>query len=285
MRIVVATDLTARSDRAVGRGYLMARQLGAELALVHVVDAAIPGDQVDHSAEWAREALEAVQARAGSETGIKAELIVRAGDPTELITHYADESGTDLLIMGVHVGTGVADKPFAGTTAGRILRSSLAACLLVRDPPERHYGNAVVGVDFSASSRAGIRQAARLVPAACLHLVHAFVVPFKGRFSSEAYVDETAYEERLALDDFLRDEMAGAQRIAAEAGVIPGRLDIILREGVPEEVLRSVRKVVDGDLIVIATHSRSALSRAVWGSVAADLLEHPPCDVLVVKPY
>ena len=38
-RIVCATDFTARSDLALSRAVLLARQTGARLTLVHAVDA------------------------------------------------------------------------------------------------------------------------------------------------------------------------------------------------------------------------------------------------------
>lgn len=38
------------------------------------------------------------------------------------------------------------------------------------------------------------------------------------------------------------------------------------------------------DLIVMATHGRTGLTRAILGSVAADVLPKAPCPVLVVPP-
>jgi nucleotide-binding universal stress UspA family protein len=35
--------------------------------------------------------------------------------------------------------------------------------------------------------------------------------------------------------------------------------------------------------MVIGTHGRTGVSRAVWGSVAEALLELAPCDVLVAR--
>lgn len=48
MRILVASDLTARSDRAIARGFQLARQLNAELRLLHVVDADLPDELRAH---------------------------------------------------------------------------------------------------------------------------------------------------------------------------------------------------------------------------------------------
>jgi nucleotide-binding universal stress UspA family protein len=284
MRILIASDLTARSDRAFTRGFLLAQQLDAELRVLHVVDANLPDEIKAYSLEWAKRALSRDTAKLASETGKQARLDVVTGDPSSDIVRAADPSATDLLVLGVHPGLGAASKTFGETTAGKILKSSLTAALLVRSDTVEPYRNVVVGIDFSMFSRAAVRQAARIAPSARIHLVHAFHVPFKAHLGSESTVNEMAYGQRLEFDAFLKDEMTILERRATDLGVLPGNLERIVEEGRPEQVLRAVRDRVDGDLIIIATHGRGIISRAIWGSVATDLLNDPPCDILVIKP-
>jgi nucleotide-binding universal stress UspA family protein len=285
MRILVASDLTARSDRALARGFLLARQLDADLCVLHVVDADLPDELRAHSVEWAKQSLSRDIERMGSATGKRANLEVVAGDPGSYIVRAADPSATDLLLLGVHPGSGAVSKTFGETTAGKILKSSLTAALLVRGEAIEPYRSIVIGVDFSMFSRAAIRQVAQIASSARVHLVHAFQVPFKSRLGTESFINEVAYGQRLELDAFLKDEMGSLERRANDLGVLPGNLERIVEEGRPEQVLRAVRDRVSGDLVVIATHGRGAISRAIWGSVAVDLLGDPPCDVLVIKPF
>jgi nucleotide-binding universal stress UspA family protein len=140
-------------------------------------------------------------------------------------------------------------------------------------------------VDFSMFSRAAIRQAVLLASSARIHLVHAFHVPFKSRLGTESFISEVAYDQRLELDAFLKDEMDALERRASDLGVLPGAVLRVLEEGLPADVLRAVRERAGGDLVVIGTHGGGAISRAIWGSVAVDMLNDPPCDVLVIKPY
>ena len=55
--ILVATDSSSRSDRAVRRATLLAKELGASLSLVHVVDDDQPGRIVDAEREAAAAVL------------------------------------------------------------------------------------------------------------------------------------------------------------------------------------------------------------------------------------
>jgi nucleotide-binding universal stress UspA family protein len=57
-----------------------------------------------------------------------------------------------------------------------------------------------------------------------------------------------------------------------------------LREGTPwTEIVDSARKW-PADLIVVATHGRSGLTRLVLGSTAEGVTRHAPCPVVVVPP-
>jgi len=285
MRILVASDLTARSDRALARGFLLARQLDADLRVLHVVDACLPDELRAHTLDWARQSLSRDMEKMQSATGKRASIQVVAGDPASYIVRAAELSTTDLLLLGVHPGSGSVNKRFGETTAGKILKSSLTAALLVRADAVEPYRSVVIGVDFSMYSRAAIRQAVQVAPSACVHLVHAYHVPFEGRLGTESVVNQVAYEQRLEFDAFLKDEVSSLEQRAIDLGVLPGNLEKVLEKGRPEQVLRAVRDRVDGDLVVIATHGRGFLSRTIWGSVAVDLLGDPPCDILVIKPF
>jgi len=124
-----------------------------------------------------------------------------------------------------------------------------------------------------------------IAPSASLHLLHAYHVPFKGLLAGEEFAGGVAYRERLELEAFLKDEMEALEQRARQLGIADVALKRSIREGEPTQALRAVCESEGADLVVIATHGRGGLSRAIWGSVAVDLLDDPPCDVLVIKPY
>ncbi|MEQ1850730.1 MAG: universal stress protein [Chthoniobacteraceae bacterium] len=80
-------------------------------------------------------------------------------------------------------------------------------------------------------------------------------------------------ELKASLDKIARRECRGVARVSAH-----------LREGVAyDEIVVAARKL-KVDLIVIATHGRSGLMRALMGSTAERVARHAPCPVLVVPP-
>ncbi len=55
--------------------------------------------------------------------------------------------------------------------------------------------------------------------------------------------------------------------------------------GRPDEVIVTLAEQERHDLIVIGTHARSGLGRAIMGSVAERVLRHAPCPVLTVRSF
>lgn len=285
MKILIASDLSARSDRAIARGFALAKALKGQLRILHIVDQDLPEEFKAHSIEWAKGALKRETERLSADTGVNADFEVYAGHPKTEILRQADPSRTELILLGIHDRLKRGSHSFANTTAGQILKFSLPAVLLVRDDVSEPYRQVVVGVDFSIFTRAAIQQASHIAPAASFNLVHAYHVPFKGFISSEGFANEIAYEERLKIDSFLNEEMQSLDKRVRAMGLFPGGLNTVLKEGAPSEVLRRECAGLGADLLIIAAHGRPGASRAIWGSVAVDFLDNPPCDVLVIRPY
>lgn len=280
MHVLIASDLTARSDNALARAFLLARELHGDVRVLHVVDDQMPLDLRDHWTEWSKRTLSSEVAKLSAETGVPASAHVCVGHPATEIGRWANDGATDLLVFGLSRSGALSD-----ATAGSILKATTVAALLVKEDPVETYRQVVVGADFSMFSRAAIRQAVMLAPRSCMHVVHAFHVPFRGFLGSESFIAEVGLQQRLEFDAFLKEEMEALEKRAYELGLPPGSLQKIIQEGEPVRVLRFVCENVAADLVVIATTGRSDLSRAVWGSVAADLLNNPPCDVLVIRPF
>ena len=80
----------------------------------------------------------------------------------------------------------------------------------------------------------------------------------------------------------IEDEMAGF--LAGIKGS-PPRIEQIMEEGVAREVIARQVDLLKPELLVIGTHGRTGVAHALLGSVAEDVLNNPPCDVLVVKAW
>jgi len=139
-------------------------------------------------------------------------------------------------------------------------------------------GKILCPVDFSASSQAALRVAARLAATTGSELVvaHAFHMP------AVAAANETSFPA-TTLQLVLGDEKRGLEAAIEEARKLGApRVTSEFLEGSPwQEVVDLAARGCD--LIVIGSHGRTGLKRFIIGSVAERVVRHAPCSVLVVR--
>jgi nucleotide-binding universal stress UspA family protein len=75
-----------------------------------------------------------------------------------------------------------------------------------------------------------------------------------------------------------------ASRLTAAAAELGDGLDVTtaMTTGVPAHVICAYAERVGADLIVMGTHGRTGVSRAVLGSVAEEVVRHARCSVMTV---
>lgn len=137
----------------------------------------------------------------------------------------------------------------------------------------------LVPTDFSESSDRAIDWAIDLAArlGASVTVMHAYEIPIVG-FPDGALIATAAVASRIA--DAARE---GLDRTVAqhEARGVP--VDSLLREGVAFEEINHVADEVDADIIVIGTHSRRGLARALLGSVAENVIRTSHRPVLTIQ--
>lgn len=281
--ILIATDLSARADRAFERAAELAKQHGSRLSILHVVDPDQRPAVIDHLLEVARRTINDDLATLASRHGVgtDAQVVIEAGRGFIGILKQADAVGAELIVLGTHRPEAIADA-FGGTTAERVLRRSRVPVLMVSDHCRRPYQRVVIAVDFSVYSRRALEAALRLAPTARHHLLHVFHVPFA------AFLDSPDAREQLRQQ---RLEQVTAM-IEAELASLSGPpiatafpLEKIVREGGVGPAIREEVQRLEAELVVVGTHGRTGVAHALLGSVAEDLLRDPPCDVLAVRAW
>jgi nucleotide-binding universal stress UspA family protein len=65
------------------------------------------------------------------------EILVKHGEPADVIIHTAAENGCDLIVMGTHGHGAIADALLGGT-ARRVVRESKIPVMVVRLPEEEN---------------------------------------------------------------------------------------------------------------------------------------------------
>ena len=137
-RILLPSDFSACSHKALGYAVSLAHQFQAELFLLHVVENIYPPPEllvVDSSALHYRvreEAERQLAPWAKEISGLRAHAFIRTGSPYHEIVAAADENNIDLIILGTHGRSGVAHL-FLGSTAERVVRHAPCPVMVVRE--------------------------------------------------------------------------------------------------------------------------------------------------------
>lgn len=283
-RVLVATDLSDRSRVAVGRAVQLSSALQAELLVLHVIDRELPASKIEQEQPLARELVERqVREAQGAEASeaSRTEICVRVGRPWFDILQVADEQEADLLVLGGHRDRGFRDL-FSGTTIERVIRRGFRPLLMAIGEPAEPYREIMAGLDFSIASRRALEFTHVLLPGCSICGVHAYSIPFKGLMRSDAPVRESREVIVRPFEKMIHEEL---DAFLAEIDTPAAPVKRVLREGAPEEVLRGEAAKQRADLLVMGTHGRTGVARALLGSVTLGFLADPPCDVLVVKAW
>ncbi len=283
-KILLATDLSGRCDRALDRAAMLAVDWNAELIAVHALEQ--PDDFYMTDLErrlpfWRRspDAARVVedQLRLDLQHSVpKVSTIAEKGDPTDLVLRVAETSGCDLIVLGI-----ARDETLGrfglGTTVDRLLRRSRVPLLIVRQRPRSPYGNILVATDFSDSARCALQAAAGFFPDRNLTLFHAYHAPLAGRATDPArYQDD--YRQVVTTDNLAF--LAGADIPES----VRRNIELVAEHGHPSPLIHQYVREKGMDLIVLGTHGRSALLEIFIGSTAKDILSAVlSCDILVVR--
>ncbi|MGK7870186.1 universal stress protein [Falsiroseomonas sp. E2-1-a20] len=278
-RLLAATDLSARSDRALGRAALLAQASGAELILLHAVNDDQPRSLI---AAERREALPVLQAQAAALPPLAAcRPVLEDGDPFEAILRIAEAEAVDLLILGAPRRRLLRDI-FIGTTMERVLRHGHRPLLVVRAPPAAPYRHLLAAVDLSAHAARALRAAVDLglTEGAELTVLHAFETPGMSAMAMADVPEDAVAAHRSAA---AREAAAALESFVDGLG-LPRRPETCVVAGRPATVIKEWADRLRPDLLVLGTSGATGLRRAVLGSVAAELLAEATCDALVVPP-
>jgi nucleotide-binding universal stress UspA family protein len=143
-KVLVPTDFSEPSAKALVYGQALARRFGASLHVLHAIEAplaqgwdaygfadVLPQRRAQVLAEAQRRLEEAVPQ--AERDRVPTELVTRLGDPRGEIARFAQERGIDLIVMGTH-GRGGMTHLLMGSVAERVVRTAPCPVLTVRHP-------------------------------------------------------------------------------------------------------------------------------------------------------
>lgn len=297
--IVVATDFSAGSNRALAYALAVAKRFGAEIALVHAIPPEprepVPMDPLPR--ELDRHRIEAEQkikelAEESHLQDFRNHIVVQQGPVWEVLSSIIDRYRAGLLMLGTH-GRGGLKKFVLGSVAEEVLR--LASCPVLTigpnvppaDSSKTEFKTILFATDFGDASAKAFPYALSLAVACranliLLHMVPPLPVVVTGRFDdSPGSYAEAVTEWKVSTKEEsirrLRELVPPDAKLTSQPEYVVG-LDF-LAEGILGTA--EARKV---DLIVMGAN-RVASARMVahipW-TVTHDVICKAKCPVLTV---
>jgi nucleotide-binding universal stress UspA family protein len=286
-RILVGYD-AERDDEAVRAGVYLARRLGLELDLVHVVpqpgmvQTALDPEGTDEAV--AREIVASRDDLLRHTSALLRELWpdgpdagrvthVIPGKPAKALAEFATEHAVDVIILGPHQRHGFLD---LANTVRKLMRRSPCA-LWDQMIPFRRIGRILFATDLSDESLSPLPRVRDLaaVLGARLTVLHCFVPP--------AFAYDPAPEIAASTPMYVVDTLRAREKEAfwrkmdgIDWGTV--RHEHVFAESEPERAIADLAPKTD--LVTLATHGRAGLARFVLGNLASSVLERGTVPVL-----
>lgn len=278
--VLVATDFSRCSARAMRYAINLAARYRAKLHLFHWVDTSaydlIGTTALRHTIEAAWRDLQQLDMDLfvkGQLRGIKDKLHVEPGTLAEVLSRVIKQDEIDLIVIGTRGRSGLG-KLILGSTAEKIFREASCPVLTVgpkvRGPLAPGPGSILFPTDFSDQSRDAESLAFSLAYKydAHLFLLHVLEEQAEGVLHESRRVRCTGQQLRLLL----RHDEQGAVKT-----------DLIVKIGRPVETILRVAQEKHVRLVVLGVRARySASDRLRWPN-AYDIVRQSRWPVLTVK--
>ena len=285
-RILVPVDFSPPSEGATRYAHSIARQIGCELTLLHVLEPVefayspigIPPERLNELMAGKSNAAQVELDRllvGEPDAGAVKRLLVK-GDPAEQILLCAKLQRADLIVMPTH-GFDPVRRFLLGSVSSKVLHGAEIPVLTgvhfeghdTRTFPPRHV---VCGLDLGPNSARVLEWSGHLAQefAAQLTVVHA-TSDIGGR--AEEFIDD---DWRVMLNNRVRDHIAGLRQAVVE------NAEVVVVVGDPHKALRDTVERLNAALLVIG---RGASAEGPFGRLRAHayaIVRASPCPVLSV---
>jgi nucleotide-binding universal stress UspA family protein len=271
--ILVATDFSGASRRALRHALFIANRNHSKLYLFH----AVPHDRYVRTTwdecitlAWHQaQDLEKELLGEGALDGIQDEVIVRKGGVWEAMLPVIQEASIDLVVIGTHGRAGLR-KLVLGSVAEKVFRHAPCPVLTVgptcRYPRERRRPWQILySTDFSPQSEAALLYAGLLTRRTHARLAFLHVL------------------DADANDQWVRFSESRLREMAQREGAFAFGTELLVRCGEPAQKILEVAKEIRADLIVMGVRASSGLGDHRMWPVAYSIVCGSRCPVLTAR--
>jgi universal stress protein E len=297
--ILVIVDPTAEQHPAIEKAALLAQKLDARLEL-YVCDTKAAREvrteahARSHSHEPLVMNLKSILEKLAAplrQHGLDVTTDVECADPLHVaLIDRASRTTADLIVKDTHHHS-LAKRTFITNTDWSLIRACPVSLLLTKPNRWASVPKVFAAIDPGHANDKPEVLDNRILDYASLfakrlsgelHLLHVYLpaaiiaaAATGGPPAARTPSAEELVKEEEKRRELLRD-LITEYRVADE--------NVHLRVGGPAEVLPRMAGALRSDILAMGAISRSGLKRVFIGSTAEDVLEHLPCDALIVKP-
>jgi universal stress protein A len=144
-RILVPTDFSEHSDKALKEALDIAGKYNSKIFLLHVIDKQVQQCAVDYcltnadvekleadSVNWSSEMLKKEVSKVNKTDAVEIEYDIKKGDPFNEIVKEQKDKKIDLVVMSSFGRTGLK-KYMLGSVADKVIRNATSQVLMVRE--------------------------------------------------------------------------------------------------------------------------------------------------------
>lgn len=314
--ILVSLDGSTFAEAALPWALAMGRTGGADLHLasVHEPIPSFSYEEWESAAwDWSEEYLKKVQTRLEAQASGGVDAWVGAGRVVDSLLQRAKDVNADLVVMATH-GRGAFTRAWLGSVTDGLLRHTHLPVLIVRPPEGVKAGLVEVGgaagaggavgaggeagtplqlptlstivvpLDGSDLSESELAEAQTLAKefGARVHLVRIVAYPVE---IASPYLPHTVQMNARLVDeakDAASDYMEQRAKALRERGI---EVETHVRiDAQPGHAIAEVVDEVGADLVIMATHGRGGIQRALLGSTTDKVIRSVTVPVLVRRP-
>jgi len=277
-KILVAVDGSETSNNALKQSFKLISDNTAltVLSVSPYFEIDHPLSEVDNLNTTLKKQSEKIILEASSiaeSEGASITAILKEGDVYKKIIEAAEESGSELIVMGRRGMTRV-ERALIGSDADRVVGHFRGTTIIVPKGTTLQFDNILIATDGSEHSDNALDEAISYAKyhKSSLSIVNAVTVA-----DEIVALFPDAYRK---ISDKATEYLNGVKDEAERAGV---NASIFLRKGNPCESIIEVAKELQAGLIIMGSHGKTGLRKIFMGSVTKRVIGHAPCPVMVVN--
>ncbi|MEW6143290.1 MAG: universal stress protein [Chloroflexota bacterium] len=287
-KILVPLDGSELSEQALPVAEELVGRLGSRIAVLQVSESTESGLYHMQELYINQIAQRVTNLVKKYRADVQVEPVIIIGSAADEIIKYVDRNNIGLVVMGTHGRSGIT-RWAVGSVASKVVRGTKTPVLMIRTkgakPSEkkRLLSKVLVPLDGSEVGEAALPFITELALKLEMEVVLFQVVALAYHvYSSGEIVSQVPYTEQ-EMEPIKKSVKSYLDKVAEKLTAKGLKVSTEIKTGAAAESIIKAAEDLGVDLVAMSTHGRSGVSRWVFGSVAARVLQQGTTPLLLVR--